>query len=77
MNISNLTGEKILLLGGAGFIGHNLALELVSRGAEVTIVDGFSVNSIINLTIDTDEEKDILLYRSFLEERIKLLKKLE
>ena len=75
MNISNLTGEKILLLGGAGFIGHNLALELVSRGAEVTIVDGFSVNSIINLTIDTDEEKDILLYRSFLEERIKLLKK--
>lgn len=35
------TGKKILLLGGAGFIGSNLADELVQLGAKVTIVDGF------------------------------------
>ena len=35
--------KKIALIGGAGFIGHNLALELVKLGAKVTIFDAFSV----------------------------------
>lgn len=33
--------KKILLLGGAGFIGSNLAKEFVNSGAKVIIVDGF------------------------------------
>ena len=37
MNIS-LAGRKILLIGGAGFIGHNLALKLTELNAEVTII---------------------------------------
>jgi ADP-L-glycero-D-manno-heptose 6-epimerase len=33
---------KALITGGAGFIGSNLAMELQSRGYEVTILDNFS-----------------------------------
>jgi len=33
------TGKKILITGGAGFIGSNLAHELVTLGSQVTIVD--------------------------------------
>ncbi|HPX62005.1 MAG TPA: GDP-mannose 4,6-dehydratase [Deltaproteobacteria bacterium] len=32
-------GSRILITGGAGFIGANLAIELISRGAAVTLVD--------------------------------------
>jgi UDP-N-acetylglucosamine 4-epimerase len=39
---------KVLVTGGAGFIGSNLADELISQGAKVTILDnlitGFRVN---------------------------------
>jgi UDP-glucuronate decarboxylase len=34
--------EKILITGGAGFIGLNLARALVAREAQVTLVDNFS-----------------------------------
>lgn len=32
-------GKKVLITGGCGFIGSNLAIELVRQGAEVTVVD--------------------------------------
>lgn len=35
----DLAGVKALITGGAGFLGSNLALALVERGAAVTIVD--------------------------------------
>ena len=35
------TGQRVLVTGGAGFLGANLALALASRGARVTALDGF------------------------------------
>lgn len=37
-----LGGKKILVTGGAGFIGSNLCEELLNLGAEVTCLDNFS-----------------------------------
>ena len=35
----SLSGERFILIGGAGFIGHHLALNLKKYGAEVVLLD--------------------------------------
>ena len=51
-NIYDMQGvKKVLLVGGAGFIGHNLALELRRMGVDVDIADAFKVNNLVNLAI--------------------------
>ena len=74
-NIQNLAGKKVLLVGGAGFIGHNLALSLKQEGAIPTVIDGLSVNSIGYYTSNLSTNKNAGLYLSFINERIRLLHK--
>ena len=38
----NLSMKNILITGGAGFIGSNLALKLISKGYHVTVLDNLS-----------------------------------
>lgn len=40
--IKKYAGKKVLVTGGLGFIGSNLAHRLVSLGAEVTIIDNLA-----------------------------------
>jgi UDP-glucose 4-epimerase len=40
------TGKKVLLTGGAGFIGSHLLDRLIEYGAEVTVADNFSSGSL-------------------------------
>lgn len=42
-------GQKVVVTGGAGFIGSHLARELVARGAHVTVYDNFSTGRTENL----------------------------
>ena len=50
--------ENILISGGAGFIGSNLALKLVKLGYKVTILDNLSSQ------IHGDEKENSHLFRS-------------
>ena len=65
--------KKILLVGGCGFIGHNLAIHLKKLGAEPVIVDSLSVNNIFSFK--DNDIKNKILYSSILNNRIDLLKK--
>jgi nucleoside-diphosphate-sugar epimerase len=68
-------GRRITLIGGAGFIGHHLALELRRRGAEVSIVDGLQVNNLLSLHCDsTSGGLDRDLYLRMVDERLDLLR---
>ena len=42
-----LDGTRIAIIGGAGFIGHNMALVLASKGAHVEVVDSLQVNNLL------------------------------
>ena len=68
-----MNNKKILLVGGCGFIGHNLAIHLKSLGADPVIVDSLAVNNI--LSISDKEIKNKELYSSILNNRIELLNK--
>jgi nucleoside-diphosphate-sugar epimerase len=72
--VTQLTNRKILLVGGAGFIGHNLALRLKSLGAEVEIIDSLGVNNLHSLKRKEAQGEDISLYLSVIHERLRLLK---
>ena len=42
--------KKILLVGGSGFIGHNLALVLKQRGHETYVIDSLTVNNLLSIS---------------------------
>lgn len=72
--LPELRGKKIVLIGGAGFIGHHLALELKRQGAEVSVVDGLQVNNLLSLHCETCSNAERDLYLTILNERIELLR---
>ena len=68
--------KKIIIIGGAGFIGHNLALSLIKENFNVNIVDSFSINNL--KTIKKNKfYPNPKLYRTIVRERILLLKKIK
>lgn len=57
---------KILLVGGAGFIGHHLALRLKEEGYDPYVVDSCQVNNLI-------QHSNNKLYRRFIYQRFDML----
>ncbi|KXK13499.1 MAG: NAD-dependent epimerase/dehydratase [Chloroflexi bacterium OLB14] len=45
----NYSGKHVLITGGLGFIGSNLARTLVKLGAKITVIDNLNPNSGANL----------------------------
>lgn len=62
--------SKILLIGGAGFIGHHLSLKLKELDHTVSIVDCFQVNNLLNTLTD---KKMFDKYNPFCQERVRLM----
>ena len=74
MKMETVSGKSVCLIGGAGFIGHNLALKLRALGAKVSVIDSFTVNNLVSLTANTDNVPHPELSLGVVNERIKLLK---
>jgi nucleoside-diphosphate-sugar epimerase len=70
--MSSVQGKTVALIGGAGFIGHHLALELVRRGARVYVIDGLQVNNLLSLMQTGAENRE--LYTRMVNERLDLLR---
>jgi nucleoside-diphosphate-sugar epimerase len=71
--MEGISGRRIALIGGAGFIGHHLALHLHELGAEVSIVDGLDVNNLRSYTALPPETENRDLYMKMINQRLERL----
>lgn len=69
-----IKGRRVALIGGAGFIGHNLALELKAQGADVHIVDGLQVNNLLTFSSSGAPKDNKDLYLKIINQRLELLR---
>ena len=74
-DLEKLKGKRIAIVGGAGFIGHNLALKLAELGAEPHVIDGLQVNNIGYYTSGYENNPNAERYIAFINERLSLLHK--
>jgi nucleoside-diphosphate-sugar epimerase len=75
--MNSISGRKIMITGGAGFIGHHLALSLKRQGADVEIVDSLQVNNFTSFADTSSRIENRALYMSLIQERLKLLAEAE
>jgi nucleoside-diphosphate-sugar epimerase len=73
-DLEKLKGKRVAIIGGAGFIGHNLALKLVELSAEPHVIDGLQVNNIGYYTSGYDKNINAERYIAFIYERLSLLR---
>jgi nucleoside-diphosphate-sugar epimerase len=74
MNIKELKNKRVLIIGGAGFIGHNLALKLKKSGVNVSIIDGLEVNNIVSVLGNSDNLPYPNLSYTVLNERLNIMR---
>ncbi len=75
MNPSALQGKVVALVGGAGFIGHNLALQLKSLGAQPHVIDSLQVNNLGAFTEGIASNPNSPLYVGFINLRLDALRR--
>lgn len=68
----DIKGRKIVLIGGAGFIGHHLALGLKAQGADVEVIDSLQVNNLMTFS-STDSGPNRNLYLYMINQRLELM----
>jgi nucleoside-diphosphate-sugar epimerase len=67
------SGRRVAIIGGAGFIGHNLALHLSAQGAEVEVIDSLQVNNMGAIASGGYPRPQRDLYLRMINERLDLL----
>lgn len=72
-----LSNRRIVLVGGAGFIGHHLAIKLQSLGAEVIIIDSLAVNNYHYFKNNPDAIPNAKLSLNIIQQRLDILKELQ
>ena len=73
-DLEKLKGKRVAIIGGAGFIGHNLALKLAQLGAEPHVIDGLQVNNLGYYTSGYSTNRHAERYIAFINERLTLLR---
>jgi nucleoside-diphosphate-sugar epimerase len=68
----NIQRKRVALIGGAGFIGHNLALELRRLDADVHVIDSLQVNN-LGAFSNAIGDPNKALYLHVINERMRLL----
>lgn len=76
---AKLADQRVLLVGGAGFIGHNLALALRRLGVETMVADSMVINNLVNNAYNQTyagalDEMRRQLYLGFLLQRYDLMR---
>ncbi len=70
-----LENDRVMLVGGAGFIGHHLALELRRLGIDVMVLDNLMVNSLVDSVYGARTDPlESRIYRHFLLTRFAMMK---
>lgn len=72
--VGKLKKKRVAIVGGAGFIGHNLALKLAELGAEPHVVDGLQVNNLGYYSSGYSANPNGERYIAFINERLALLR---
>ena len=67
--MADIAGRRIALIGGAGFIGHHLAIALKDLGADVYVIDGLEVNNLLHYTALPPGTPNRELYLRIIEQR--------
>ena len=74
MEVNTIKNKKILIIGGAGFIGHNLAIEIKNQGGDVYIIDSLEVNNLTSVIGNSNNIPFPELSHRILMERLDLIK---
>lgn len=70
----DLKGRRIAIIGGAGFIGHHLALALAGEGSIVEVIDSLQVNNLLAFASSREELPNRDLYLRIIHQRLDLLR---
>lgn len=71
--MNQIAGRKIIITGGAGFIGHHMAIALRKLGAQVDVIDSLQVNNLSSFAGNTDNISNRNLYLQLIHDRLNLL----
>ncbi|HZH28334.1 MAG TPA: NAD-dependent epimerase/dehydratase family protein [Azospirillaceae bacterium] len=70
----DISGKTVAIVGGAGFIGHNMALEFKRRGADVHVIDSLQVNNLGAIMSGWNPQPNADLYVHMINTRLELLR---